>query len=1075
MSNTKSQKKPETHRAIRGRGTHGISDLEKLKDKASTRSKASSGKGGKRNGYRLQVCVGGGCIASGALAVIDRLKKELSRRKSTSGIQIVKCGCLGPCALGPVVVVHPEGVLYRQVTPDDVPCIVSEHLVQGRVVERLLPRKPVGPGRVQSITDFDFLAKQTKVVLRNCGIIDPESIEDSLARDGYAAAAKVFNSLTPGETIEILKKSGLRGRGGAGFPTWLKWSLTKKSEEPEKFVLCNADEGDPGAFMDRSVLEGDPHSLIEAMLIAARTVGASRGFVYVRAEYPLAVRRLQKAIRDAYRRNLLGADVLSTGFSFDLDIRMGSGAFVCGEETALMASIEGKRGEPRPRPPFPADKGLWGKPSLLNNVETYAAIPAIILKGADWYAAMGTAESKGTKVFALAGSVSTTGLVEVPVGTPLGDIVYDIGGGIAGGRDFKAAQIGGPSGGCIPKEHLNVPVDYESLAELGAIMGSGGLIVMDDKTCMVDVARYFLDFVQEESCGKCVPGRVGTRRMLEILERICQGHGQMEDINRLIDLGNQIKDTALCGLGQTAPNPVLSTIKHFREEYVAHIRDGKCPAGVCPALVDAPCRNACPAGVDVPGFVSLVSEKRYSDALRVHRHRNPLAAVCASVCYHPCENFCRRADLDAPVAIRAVKRFMVEQEDAPEFLDIRQNETNAKRKIAIIGAGPAGLSCAFFLARLGYRPEIMDAGPVAGGMLAQTIPAYRLPREALIKEVRMIESMGVQIRTGMTLGRDFSLQELRRTGYQAVALALGAPLGLPLGLAGESDDGVMDGIAFLRQYSMGGPALPARSVLVIGGGNVAVDTARTAVRLGAQRVTILYRRTREQMPAYEDETRAAEKEGVRLEFLVAPFEIAQNRKGVRVLRCNRMQLGPFDRTGRRRPLASEDPPCEFAADLVVGAIGQQPDLKTIEGIGLGLVDGRWIRVDPQTAQTTVEWIFGAGDAVTGPASVVEAIAGGERAAVGIDRFLTGEEHAFWRKPLIVNTAFDPGADPSPHTRTRVRTIPMSRRKTGFEEVEQPLVERAALREAGRCLHCDYREPQEEEVPLTTRRFEEAIA
>ena len=440
---------------------------------------------------------------------------------------------------------------------------------------------------------MDFFKRQIKTVLRNCGQIDPQRIEDYIARDGYQALAKTLSQNKPEAILDEMKLSGLRGRGGAGFPTWRKWLFTRSANGDAKYVVCNADEGDPGAFMDRSVLEGDPHSVMEGMMIAAHTVGAKRGYIYVRAEYPLAVERLKIALKQARECGLMGKNILGSGFEFELEIRMGSGAFVCGEETALLTSIEGNRGEPRPRPPFPAQSGLWGKPTVLNNVETYANVPAIIKDGGAKYAANGTEKSKGTKVFALAGAIKNSGLVEVPVGMALGDLIYDVGGGIPGGKEFKAAQIGGPSGGCIPKQHLNVPLDYESLAELGAIMGSGGLIVMDEDSCMVDVARYFLEFVQEESCGKCVPCRVGTKRMLEILNRICEGHGEECDLERLIDLGEMIKDTSLCGLGQTAPNPVLSTIRHFGQEYVEHIRDKHCRAGVCPALVDAPCASAC--------------------------------------------------------------------------------------------------------------------------------------------------------------------------------------------------------------------------------------------------------------------------------------------------------------------------------------------------------------------------------------------------------------------------------------------------------------------------------------------------
>ena len=477
--------------------------------------------------------------------------------------------------------------------------------------------------------------------------------------------------------------------------------------------------------MDRSILEGDPHSVIEGMAIAAFTIGATQGYIYARAEYPLAVERLQIALGQARETGLLGEDILGTGFDFELEVRMGAGAFVCGEETALLTSIEGNRGEPRPRPPFPAQSGLWHKPTLLNNVETYANVSSILLKGGEWYASHGNEKSKGTKVFALAGAIKNSGLVEVPVGMPLGDLIYDIGGGTSSAKEFKAAQIGGPSGGCIPKQHLNVALDYESLSELGAIMGSGGLIVMDEDSCMVDVARYFLEFVQEESCGKCVPCRVGTKRMLEILNRICSGQGKESDVEQLIDLGEMIKETSLCGLGQTAPNPVLSTIRHFGHEYVEHIRDKHCRAGVCPSLVYAPCSSACPADVDIPGYVSLVAEKRYAEALKLHREKNPFPAICSRVCFHTCEDKCRRSMLDDPVSIRGIKRFMVDQEVTIQLPAIRENVENSRRKIAIVGAGPAGLSCAYFLARLGYQPKIYEAEPRPGGMLVQAIPSYR--------------------------------------------------------------------------------------------------------------------------------------------------------------------------------------------------------------------------------------------------------------------------------------------------------------------------------------------------------------
>ncbi|MFA6599962.1 MAG: NADH-quinone oxidoreductase subunit NuoF [Candidatus Omnitrophota bacterium] len=1010
-----------------------------------------------RNASKPQIllCSGAGCIASGAMDIKKRLEEKMRERGMS--VRIVETGCLGPCAKGPVMVVQPGETLYEEVSVNDVEEIVEEHLGHGRIVQRLIHRNAKGDKPAASLSENDFFATQVKIVLRNCGRIDPLRIDEYIGQDGYQALAKVLTAANPGAVVDEMKKSGLRGRGGAGFPTGLKWEFTRKSEGPVKYVLCNADEGDPGAFMDRSVLEGDPHSVMEGMAIAAFAIGAERGFVYVRAEYPLAVSRLTKAIEQARQAGLLGENILGTGFKFDLEIRMGSGAFVCGEETALMNSIEGKRGEPRPRPPFPAVKGLWGKPSLLNNVETYANVPVILLKGADWYASYGTDQSKGTKVFALAGSVKNTGLVEVPIGTSLGELIYDIGGGVKGGKTFKAAQMGGPSGGCIPKQHLSVPLDYKTLEELSAIMGSGGLIVMDDDTCMVDMARFFLEFVQEESCGKCVPCRVGTKRMLEIVERICSGQGEQGDIERLIELGLQIKDTSLCGLGQTAPNPVLSTIRHFREEYEQHIRDRHCEAGVCPSLVRASCQSACPACVDVPGFVSLVGEKRYAEALKLHRERNPFAAVCARVCFHTCEEKCRRSTLDSPVAIRAVKRFMVDQEVTIQLPESRQDEKNASRKIAIVGAGPAGLSCAYFLARLGYRPVVFESEPRPGGMLVQMIPAYRLPRETVAREIRMIEQLGVDIQTGKTLGKDFTIQQLRDQGFELIFLGVGAPQNLNLGVVGEDAEGVVQAGAFLKQYNIRGSVPVGKKVVVVGGGNAAIDASRSALRLGAEEVTILYRRSQQEMPAYAEEIEEALNEGVKLMTLTHPVEIVKSTAG-RVLgvKCIPMKLGEFDRSGRRRPEGDETQPFHLEADQVIVAIGQALHAKELfGGLDIEMTPNRFIKADPVTGQTSVPWIFAGGDAVSGPYSVVAAIGAGERAAAGMDESLTGANHAFWRKEQEVQTEFDPDADPVPYPREKIRSIDLERRRSNFDEVEQPWAEGVAVRQAKRCLRCDY--------------------
>ena len=531
------------------------------------------------------VCGGTGCTSSGSQRIIERLEKEIAANGLSEEVGVVKTGCFGLCALGPIMIVYPEGTFYSMVQEDDIPEIVSEHLLKGRVVTRLLYDETTKTDQIIPLNETNFYKKQHRVALRNCGVINPENIEEYIGTGGYEALGTVLTEKTPGDVIQILLDSGLRGRGGAGFPTGLKWKFAAANDADQKYVCCNADEGDPGAFMDRSILEGDPHAVLEAMAIAGYAIGASQGYIYVRAEYPIAVKRLEIAINQAREYGLLGKNIFDSGFDFDIELRLGAGAFVCGEETALMTSIEGNRGEPRPRPPFPALKGLFQKPTILNNVETYANIPQIIVNGPEWFASMGTENSKGTKVFALGGKIHNTGLVEVPMGTTLREIVEEIGGGIPNGKKFKAAQTGGPSGGCIPAEHLDVPIDYDNLKEIGSMMGSGGLIVMDEDTCMVDIAKFFLEFTVDESCGKCTPCRIGTRRMLEILDKITKGQATMEDLDKLEELCCHLQSNSLCALGQTAPNPVLSTLRYFRDEYVAHIVDKKCLAGVCKDLL----------------------------------------------------------------------------------------------------------------------------------------------------------------------------------------------------------------------------------------------------------------------------------------------------------------------------------------------------------------------------------------------------------------------------------------------------------------------------------------------------------
>lgn len=584
----------------------------------------------------IMICGGTGCTSSESAEIVETFKTELAARGMEKDIDIVRTGCFGLCALGPVVIVYPEGVFYAKVQVKDVPEIVEEHLMKGQVVTRLVYRESLEQdGTIKPLPSIDFFKKQQRVALRNCGVIDPENIDEYLARDGYKALHLVLSGMPPQEVIDTVKRSGLRGRGGGGFPTGLKWELTAREQNDQKYMICNADEGDPGAFMDRSILEGDPHSVIEAMAIGGYAIGASQGYIYVRAEYPIAVKRVQIAIRQARERGFLGRNIFGSGFDFDIEVRLGAGAFVCGEETALMNSIEGYRGMPRPKPPYPAVSGLWGKPTVINNVETLANIPVMFLKGADWFSSIGTEKSKGTKVFALGGKVVNTGLVEVPMGTTLREVIFEIGGGIPGGKRFKAVQTGGPSGGCLTEEHLDQPIDYETLNSLGSMMGSGGMIVMDEDNCMVDVARFYLEFTQDESCGKCVPCRIGTKRILELLEKITDGQGTEEDLERLEDLCHNVKNASLCMLGGSAPNPVLSTLTYFRDEYLAHVRDHKCPAGVCRSMLTysidpelcrgcSLCARRCPVGA----ISGKVKEPFVID---------PAVCIKCGLCYESCK------------------------------------------------------------------------------------------------------------------------------------------------------------------------------------------------------------------------------------------------------------------------------------------------------------------------------------------------------------------------------------------------------------------------------------------------------
>ena len=999
--------------------------------------------------HKVLVCQGTGCTSSRSEEIRIELENEVNRA-GLSNIEVDFTGCHGFCQQGPIVVVEPEGIFYTHVKVEDAAEIVHSHLKEGKMVERLFYRDPVTGEAIPTYQEIKFYKKQTRLILRNCGHINPERIEDYIATGGYEVLRKVLSKMTPEEVISEIKKSGLRGRGGAGFPTGVKWEFCRNSPGERKYMVCNADEGDPGAFMDRSTMEGDPHTVIEGLIIAAYAIGASEGYIYCRAEYPLAIKRLRIAIKQAEEKGFLGKNILGSQFNFIVHIKEGAGAFVCGEETALMASIEGRRGMPRSRPPFPAQSGLWGKPTNINNVKTLASIPVIISKGADWYASIGTEKSKGTAVFALTGKIANAGLVEIPMGITLRELVFEIGGGIPGGKRFKAVQTGGPSGGCLPASLLDSPVDYESLAAAGSIMGSGGMVVMDEDTCMVDMARFFLSFTQLESCGKCIPCRWGTKQMLDILEDIASGRGRPDDIELLQELAESVKDNSLCGLGQTAPNPVLTSIRYFRDEYEEHIKKHHCPAAVCKGLVKAPCSHICPAGIDVPRYIRFISEGKYDQALAVIREKIPFPSICGHVCPHPCETKCRRGQVDEAIAIRALKRFAAEKGNGLWKAKAKMAAATGKR-VAIIGSGPAGLTAAYYLAKRGHAVNVFETLPEPGGMMRYGIPEYRLPREVLAEEIGEIKSVGVDIRTNTRIS---SVDELFEHGYHAIFLAIGAHQGAKLRIEGEDSPEVMEGVSFLREINMGNKVRVGDRIAVIGGGNVAIDASRSALRLGAKEVTIIYRRTRDEMPASREEIEEALLEGVKIEFLAAPIRIA-SRNGTVELTCIRMELGAVDESGRRRPVPIEGNEFSLPFDTVIAAIGQVPEAP--EKFGLPLERGNTIQVDDDTLATTKEGVFAGGDAVTGPATVIEAIAAGRQAAVSIDKYLGGSG--------IIDEALAPPEEIGTLTeleegekhRISIPTLTLSKRLCSFAEVELGLGEEMAIEEAKRCLRCDLEE------------------
>ncbi|MEI6972009.1 MAG: FAD-dependent oxidoreductase [bacterium] len=1017
---------------------------------------------------RITVCGGTGCNAQGSIDLVAALHSAVEKHKLGSVCEVKVTGCHGFCEKGPIVVVRPENILYVRVKAEDADELVEQTIKNRKVVDRLLHTDPASGRKIVHEQELPFYAKQTRVILADNGHLDPTSIDDYILHGGYAALGKALNSMTPGEVVGEIKQSGLRGRGGAGFPTGTKWEICAKQPGPDKYVICNADEGDPGAYMNRSEIEGNPHLILEGMMIGAYAIGARKAYIYCRAEYPLAIEQLNKAIESAKAGGLLGHNILDSGFELDVTVKKGAGAFVCGEETALIHSIEGKRGMPRPRPPYPAQAGLFGKPTNINNVETWANVPLIINRGAAWFSGIGSEKAKGTKVFSLVGCVNSTGLVEVPFGTSLRTIVEDIGGGVPAGRKFKAAQIGGPSGGCVPASQFDVPVDYESLKAIGAIVGSGGLVVLDDSTCMVDLAKYFMEFIGNESCGKCIPCREGTKRLLEILQAICRPRRKEDEDDALIrmqgilslqKLAETIKATSLCGLGQTAPNPVLSTLRWFPEEYEAHVFDRRCPAGACKELVGAPCQNGCPVGTEVWRYVAHIGRGEYADAYRVIRTANPFPSACARVCHHPCERSCRAGLTGGePIAIRTLKRFVVEHVDPSVAAPVVPEAQPGAARVAVVGAGPAGLSTAHYLSLLGHRVTIFEREAKAGGMLVCAIPSYRLPREILKKEIDSLLNRNIDVKYGRELGRDITVDGLMAEGFKAVYLATGSHKSKLLEVPGEDAKGVIPGVQFLKAYNLHNQELAKGHVGIVGGGNSAMDAARVAFRQkGVKSVTMFYRRTRAEMPAYAEEIEAGLAEGVKIVELAAPVEVLSKDGRLCGLRLIRNRLGERDKSGRQRPEPVPGSEFNVELDTLIAAISEEP-----ETAGLGNVKlTRWnsISVNSESCETSRAGVFAGGDAVTGPSTVIGAVAAGKQAALMIDRFLKGKLMKVLTRVILPTVYLEPAEglvdeDAAPTARVHPPELPAGKRRTSFEEVEQCISPEAARQEACRCLRCD---------------------
>ncbi|MBI4649317.1 MAG: FAD-dependent oxidoreductase [Bacteroidia bacterium] len=1032
--------------------------------------------------------------ASGANEVIRIVKRNIIERNLQNKISLRITGCLGFCQIEPFILVEPGNIIYPKPSLDDISRIINATL-EGKVIEELLYNEPGNTIKYHSLQDIPFYKYQTPVILGKSQKVDPIRINDYIQSGGYEALQKVLQKPAPENIINEIKQAELRGRGGAGFYTAKKWEFIRKSinDSVERYLICNADEGDPGAYMDRSLLEGNPHLIIEGMLIAGIAISATKGFIYVRSEYPLAIKHVIIALRQARELGLLGDNILGSGISFDINIVKGAGAFVCGEETALIKSIEGKMGHPKQRPPYPVVKGLWGFPTCINNVETFANVPEIISKGAEEYSKLGIPGTRGTKIFSLVGKIKNTGLVEVPFGTTIRDIVYKIGGGHPKGGKIKAIQTGGPSGGCIPEELFDLTIDYDSLTNAGSIMGSGGMIVMDENTCMVDIAKYFTNFLQNESCGKCSICREGTQRMHEILTNITNGEGKAEDVELLEELGHVIKDASMCGLGQTAANPLLGTLRYFKDEYVNHIEKKKCDAMVCNELISSPCQYICPIDTEAPVYIALIAQGKFAEALEIIKKENPFASVLSRVCHHPCEVRCKSGDGGEPVSIRALKRFVTDYgiqnnihattkpaKKTKKTCGESRNMRDRTIKVAVIGSGPAGLTCGYYLTGKGYDVTVFEKESVLGGMLALGIPEYRLPRNILEKDIDFVKSIGMKICTNSALGKDFTIDELFAQGYKAIYIAIGSHQSLNLDIPGEEVEGVIPGMKALSALNLSKKIEIGKKVGIIGGGNTAVDAARRVLRAETsesiapvdaarsalrttkpEQVTIFYRRTMAEIPAYKEEVEGALAEGINIQFLTAPKRIISEKGKLKACEFIRMEMGDVDESGRRRPVPVKGSEFTVELDTLIVSISENPDIACLKDSGLELTKWNTIKVNNETFQATRTGVFAGGDAVTGPNTVVDAISSGKVAAESIDQYLCGKEI----KRIYNKTKPSVYVEPVKLTneeqeeiftgkRIYCPVLSPEKRKYNLMEVELGFTEEQAVKEAKRCLRCD---------------------